>query len=310
MTDIVIPEFMDAEAVDALAADFAVLYDPALVDRPDELLAAVAEARALIVRNRTQVRGALLERAARLRAVGRLGVGLDNIDVAACQARDIAVLPATGANDISVAEYVVAGLLMLLRGAYHASADVAAGDWPRTRLIGREAAGLALGLIGFGAIARAVAKRAVALDMRVVGHDPYLDAESPVWMEHGAAPAALDRLLADCDVVSLHVPLTDATRHLIDAAAIAKMKPGAVLINAARGGVVDEPALVAALRDGHLGGAMLDVFEREPLAAGADFSDVPHLLLTPHIAGVTEQSNRRISRLIAANVRRVLEAPE
>lgn len=306
MTDIVIPEFMDEEAVASLSAEFSVLHDRTLVDRPAELEEAAAGARALIVRNRTQVRGDLLAAAVRLEAVGRLGVGLDNIDVAACQDRGIAVLPATGANDVSVAEYVIATLLMLLRGAYRASDLVRAGEWPRERLIGREASGMTLGLIGFGAIARAVARRATALEMPVIGHDPFLPDSDPAWSEFDASPRSLDALLAEADVVSLHVPLTDKTRHLIDAAALAAMKPGAVLINAARGGVVDEPALAEALRSGRLAGAALDVFEREPLPADPGFADLPNLLLTPHIAGVTEQSNRRVSALVAANVRRVL----
>ncbi len=308
MTDIVIPEFMDAEAVASLAAEFSVLHDATLVDRPPELEEAVAGARALIVRNRTQVRGDLLAAATRLEAVGRLGVGLDNIDVAACQERGIAVIPATGANDVSVAEYVVATTLMLLRGAYRSSDLVRAGEWPRERLIGREASGQTLGLIGFGGIARAVARRAAALEMVLIGHDPYLPDTDPAWSDFGVAPASLDRLLAEADVVSLHVPLTEDTRHLIDAAALAAMKPGAVLINAARGAVVDEAALAEALTGGRLAGAALDVFEREPLPAGAGFDAVPNLLLTPHIAGVTEQSNQRVSALVAANVRQVLKA--
>mgnify|MGYP000997324505 CR=1 FL=1 len=135
--DIVICEFMDQAAVDDLAQDFSVHYDKALVDRPDELARLAAGARALVVRNRTQVRGALLEAGAKLEAVGRLGVGLDNIDLAACKARGIAVLPATGANDIAVAEWAVATVMMLLRGAYHASGEVAAGAWPRTGAVPR-----------------------------------------------------------------------------------------------------------------------------------------------------------------------------
>src|SRR5918992_442875 len=141
MPDIVIPEFMDEAAIREGLADFDVLYDPGLVDRPDELAAALRQARGLIVRNRTQVRGPLLEAAPALKVIGRLGVGLDNIDVKACAARGIAVFPATGANDVSVAEYVIAAAMMLLRGAYFATADVIAGSWPRNRLMGRELSG-------------------------------------------------------------------------------------------------------------------------------------------------------------------------
>lgn len=307
MAEIVIPEFMDAAAVAGLAADFDVLHDATLVERPDELMRAVTDARALIVRNRTQVRGELLAAARRLICVGRLGVGLDNIDLAACQARGIAVYPATGANDVSVAEYVIASAMLLLRGAYGASAAVIAGDWPRNRLIGREIAGKRLGLVGLGSIARATAMRAAALDMQVAAVDPYLPADHPAW--EMAERMELAALLASCDIVSLHVPLTPQTRNMIDAAALDHMKQGAILINAARGGVVDEAALVAALKAGRLGGAVLDVFAEEPLgaAAGARFAGVPNLLLTPHIAGVTEESNARVSALTAHNVRRHLE---
>jgi len=307
MPDIVVTEFMDEAAVADLASTHDVLYDPKLVDRPDDLVRLLSEARGLIVRNRTQVRGGLLAAAPRLRAVGRLGVGLDNIDVPACEARGIAVLPATGANDDSVAEYVIAGLLMLRRGAYFATAEVASGGWPRNRLMGREALGATLGLVGFGAIARAVATRARALGMRIVGFDPFVPADGPQWAAAGATKVDLDRLIAESDVISLHVPLTAETRGLFDAARLAATRPGAILINAARGGVVDEAALAASLRSGHLGGAMLDVFEVEPLAGGGPLDGAPNLILTPHIAGVTVESNERVSAVTVANVRRVLE---
>jgi (S)-sulfolactate dehydrogenase len=144
--------------------------------------------------------------------------------------------------------------------------------------------------------------------MRVAAHDPHLPAEHAAWRELRVARAGLDEVLADSDAVSLHVPLTPETRHLIDAGALARMRPSAVLINAARGGVVDERALAAALREGRLAGAMLDVFEDEPLPADNVLEGAPNLILTPHIAGVTEESNTRVSALTATNVRRVLEA--
>jgi (S)-sulfolactate dehydrogenase len=308
MPDVIITEFMDEAAIREGLAGHDVLYDPNLVDRPDELVRLVGGARALIVRNRTQVRGALIESAGNLRAVGRLGVGLDNIDVPACEARGIKVLPATGANDVSVAEYVICTAMMLLRGAFLATPRMIAGSWPRNALIGRETAGRVMGLVGFGSIARETAKRAVALGMRVIAYDPYA-------ADNAFAPAGVERrelgpLLSEADVVSLHVPLTDATRAMIDAERIAGMRKGAVLINAARGGVVDEAAVAEALRTGHLGGAALDVFSEEPLnvAAAAVFADAPNLVLTPHIAGVTEESNTRVSWVTVENVRRVLSA--
>jgi len=217
------------------------------------------------------------------------------------------VLPATGANDIAVAEWAVATVMMLLRGAYHASGEVAAGAWPRERLMGREVFGKTLGLVGFGAIARETATRARALGMTVVAHDPFVPADDAAWQQIGVRPLALDALIAGSDAVSLHVPLTEGTRNLMDSARLSAMKPGAVLVNAARGGVIDEAALAGALKSGTLAGAALDVFETEPLKAGTALADCPSLILTPHIAGVTAESNVRVSSVTAANVRRVLK---
>ena len=308
MAEIVITEFMDEAAIHTSFAGRDVLYDPKLVDDPARLAAAVREARALVVRNRTQVRGALLASAVRLEVVGRLGVGLDNIDVRACEARGIAVYPATGANDLSVAEYVITAALMLLRRAWFATARVAAGEWPRTELMGRELAGKRLGLVGYGAIARVTGRMARDLGMSVAACDPLLPEDHPAWADALRQP--LPELLASSDAVSLHVPFTDATRNMLDSKAIAGMKPGAILVNAARGGIVDEAALCAALRSGHLGGAALDVFAREPVdaASGAQFAGLPNLILTPHIAGVTEESNVRVSAVTAEAVARHLAA--
>jgi (S)-sulfolactate dehydrogenase len=308
MPDIVITEFMDEEALTAIPARYSVRYDAALVDRPEEMLALAADAKALVVRNRTQVRGALLAAATKLQVVGRLGVGLDNIDVPACVARGIKVCPASGANDLSVAEWVIATAMVLLRGAYFATDDVASGLWPRNRLMGRELSGKVMGLVGFGAISREVATRATAMGMSVLAYDPYLADNDPAWaaaQRHGLEP-----LLREADVVSLHVPLTDDTRNMIDALRLSRMKPGAIVLNAARGGVIDEPALAEALRSKHLGGAALDVFDQEPLKAeqGRIFAGCPNLILTPHIAGVTQESNVRVSHVTVANVLSVLEA--
>jgi (S)-sulfolactate dehydrogenase len=300
---VVITEFMDETAVAGLATKHDTFYDRSLVDRPDELKARVVAADALVVRNRTQVSAALLAGAPALKVVGRLGVGLDNIDVDACRARGIEVIPATGANALAVAEYVIGAAMLLLRGAYSSSPAVASGDWPRAALSsGRELSGKTLGIVGFGGIGRRVARLGRALGMRVIGSDPQVPSSSAVWRDEGAEGRELDALLAEADVVTLHVPLVDATRHLIDAARLARMKPDAMLINTARGGVVDEAAVAAALKSGRLGGAALDVFEQEPLAAGSPLAGCPNLLLTPHIAGVTAESNTRVSTLIAERV--------
>jgi len=304
---VVITEFMDEAAVAGLAARFDVRHDARLAERRDELAAALADADALIVRNRTRVDAGLLAAAPKLRVVGRLGVGLDNIDVAACRARGIEVIPASGANALAVAEYVIGTVMLLLRGQYLSSAAVVAGEWPRSALgEGRETAGKTLGIVGFGGIGRLTARLARALGMQVIAADPLIPADSPAWRDAGVARRELDALLAEADAVSLHVPLTPETRRLIDATRIGRMKPGAVLVNTARGGIVEEAALVAALRSGRLAGAALDVFEHEPLPAGSPLAGVPNLVLTPHVAGVTRESNARVSSLVAGKVAEAL----
>ena len=307
MKKIVITEFMDQSAADSLKEGFNVVFDPTLVDRPDDLSNEIRDADAVIVRNRTQIRGKLLDAAQELKAVGRLGVGLDNIDLEACEAKGIQVFPATGANDAAVAEYVITSLFMLFRRAYQSFEDMANGDWPRTQLMGNETGGKTLGLVGFGAIARETACRAIALGMKVIAYDPFLKAENPAWK--GIKKVELEELLQTADAVSLHVPLTDKTKHLVGEQALEMMKDDALLINAARGGVVDDNALVKALKEGRLGGAALDVHEIEPMTdeSGQDMKKLKNLILTPHIAGVTIESNIRVSALTAKNIRQALE---
>jgi len=307
MADILVTEFMDPRAVDSLRTEFDVHYDPDLHQDAAGIASRLASARALIVRNRTRVDRDLLTAGPRLVAVGRLGVGLDNIDLDACAERGVSVHPATGANVVAVAEYVIAAMLMMLRGAYRATDRVLAGEWPRTALIGREASGKTLGIVGFGAIGRAVARRATALGVGVAAYDPALAPGDPAWNAPGVRRFGdLAAMLAACDVVTLHVPLTGATRHLIGAAEIAVMKPGACIVNTARGGVLDEAALALALSSGRLGAAALDVFEDEPLPAHSRLAGTPNLYLTPHVAGLTEEANARTGELVAGLVRSAL----
>jgi (S)-sulfolactate dehydrogenase len=307
VADVVISEFMDEEAIRSLSTDFDVIYDPGLVDRRAELLATLPGVQALIVRNRTTVDAELLDANPGLRVVGRLGVGLDNIDLEACQERSVLVRPAIGANADAVAEYVIGAVLTLIRGTFLSTDRVLRGEWPRTEMVGLEVATRTLGLVGLGDIARRVAQRAAALGMRVRAYDPYLPADDSAW--ESIENVDLDTLIAHSDAISIHVPLTDATAGLFNKAVIESMKRTAVLVNTARGGIVDEGALVAALRDGRLRGAAIDVYEHEPVdvTTGERFKDVPNLILTPHIAGVTEESNVRVSSLIADLVRDALQ---
>jgi (S)-sulfolactate dehydrogenase len=308
---VLIAEFMDDAAVASLKRRFDTSYDAGLAERREALLVAVADADAVIVRNKTRVDAEVIASARKLRVVGRLGVGLDNIDLAVCQARGIEVIPATGANALAVAEYVIATALVLVRGAYFSTTAVGAGQWPRGRLAqGRELHGKTLGVVGFGSVGRATARLARALGMTAIGFDAHVPAASAVWAEEQTTPRRFDDLLRDADVVSLHVPLTPATRGLMDAEGLSLLKRDAILINTARGGVVNETALAAALRAERLGGAALDVFETEPLPAGSPLADCPNLILTPHIAGVTLESNARVSMLIADKVGAALDAAQ
>ncbi len=298
MARIVITEFMDQQAVDRLSSSHDVLYDPELADDPDRLLELVADADALIVRNRTRVTKALVDAGTRLSVVGRLGVGLDNIHLDACAERGIPVRPATGANSTAVAEYVLAAMLLLTRRAFDATDRLIAGEWPRVELRGGELQGRTLGLIGFGGIARKVADRALAFDLTVVASDPFLP-EDFDWGD--VQPLPLDELASTADIVSVHVPLLPDTHHLINEEFLDRLPDRAIIINTARGEIVDHGALVSALQTGKLSGAALDVFESEPLSK-ADrtlLADCPNLLLTPHIAGVTHESTELVSKVVA-----------
>ncbi|MEZ5666651.1 MAG: hydroxyacid dehydrogenase [Alphaproteobacteria bacterium] len=299
MPDIVISEFMEPAAIDRLRDGFTVHYDPQLFADPARLNAAVGGCRALIVRNATQVRAPLLAAARNLGIIGRLGVGLDNIDTELCAAGGIKVVPATGANAISVAELAIGAMLVLMRGTYHVSDRLRAGEWPRLELMGREIFGKTLGLVGFGHVAMALAERARGMGLAVIAHDPAFADDDPVWRARGAEPASLARILAEADILSVHVPLTDATRNLIGAAELALMKPRAIVINTARGGIVDERALAAALKAGRIAGAALDVFETEPFDRASPLADAPNALLMPHVGAMTEESNQRVCSMIA-----------
>jgi (S)-sulfolactate dehydrogenase len=309
MTDIVITEFLEPQAVERLASRYKVHWDRELWNKRAELEKLVRDLPALIVRNRTRVDKALLDLAPKLKVVGRLGVGLDNIDVAACAARGIEVCSARGANATSVAEYAIAMAMVLLRRrAYLDTHRLVAGEWPREELgRGVELAGKRLGIVGLGSVGGTTARKARALEMRVVASDPYLPEGHENW--NLAEKVSLDDLLAGSDVVTLHCPLNEETRGLIGTREMARMRRGAVLINSARGGIVDEEACAASLRSGHLGGAALDVFDDEPIRteAGKRFAGIPNVILTPHISGVTAEANHRVSFMTVESVTRVLD---
>ena len=287
------------------ASGHTVMLDPTLWNNPARLHALLVEAEALIVRNQTRVTAQLLDAAPRLRVVGRLGVGLDNIDLAAARKRNITVTAARNANAIAVAEYVMAAMLHTARNLSAANASVRSGTWDRT-LGGTELWGRTVGLIGVGEIGRRVAKRAQAFGMRVIGYDPLVGPYDFAPAEQDITLLPLDEVLANADVISLHVPLIPATHHLINEERLAQMRPGAVLINTARGGIVDELALLDALNAGQLQHAFLDVREIEPSPPDDPLRSCASTVLTPHIAGLTAEAQERTSRLVINDVLQVL----
>ena len=309
MSAILISEFITSQALETLRSKHQVVYEPDLYkDRP-ALIAALQNIEALIVRNLTQVNEEVLMGASKLKVVGRLGVGLENIELPACAKRNIKVIPATGANAESVAEYVVGAAVALTRGFIPATAATLKGEWPRPRFSGyHEFLGKTIGIVGFGSIGRVVAKKAHAFGLHCLAFDPMLSG-SPVELDGFSVPLlSLGDLLAKSDVVTLHLPFLPETKNLFNAATLGQMKNGACLINTARGGIVDERALVEHLRSGHLGGAAIDVFESEPAKDLSHFVGIENLILTPHIAGVTHESNERVSQMIADEVNRFFGA--
>lgn len=302
MHDIVITEDVWADELAERFRDRSVLRQPDAWSDRQQLRALAAGARALVVRNRTLVDRELLVAAPRLEVIGRFGAGLDNIDMPAADAGGVVIVAAAGANAVSVAEHTAALALALSRQLTEHDAAVRSGRWQRTP--GRELAGRTWGLLGAGATGRAVARIAGALRMPVRGYDPYADPAAV--RAAGIELVGLDDLLATADVLSVHLPLTPCTRNLIGSEALARLRPGSLLINVGRGEVVDEAALASALRSGQVGGAGLDVRTAEPPSPGP-LDDAPNVIFTPHVAGVTRESQRRIASIIAEDVIAVLD---
>ena len=270
-----------------------------------ELAPLLRDVDALIVRSETRVTASLLSAAPRLVVVGRAGVGVDNIDVPAATERGVYVVNAPLGNIVAAAEHTIALALALLRKIPEADRAIRAGEWTRSKLIGRELRGKTLGLVGIGRVGSEVARRAAGFEMKVIAHDPFATEASA--RAAGATLVELDELFARADVISLHTPLTDKTRGLINAASLAKMKPTAVLINASRGEVVDAQALADALAAGTIAGAALDVFAPEPLAADSPLRSAPRTVLTPHIAGSTSEAQVNVAVDVVRQVLDILE---
>ncbi|MER3414860.1 MAG: phosphoglycerate dehydrogenase [Gemmataceae bacterium] len=274
-------------------AGLEVQYAPGL--KGAALREALRSADGLIVRSGTRITAEHLEEPGRLRAIVRAGVGVDNIDVAAATRKGIVVMNTPGGNTLSTAEHTWALLLALVRHVPRAHASLCQGRWERAQFVGTQLAGKTLGIVGLGRVGREVARRALAFDMKVLAYDPFLSAERAAQL--GVTPIGqLDELLAQCHILTLHVPLTEETRGFIGARELARLPKGAWLINCARGGLVDEQALVQALRSGHLAGAALDVFAQEPPAADHPLFSLPNVVCTPHLGASTREAQSTVAR--------------
>jgi D-3-phosphoglycerate dehydrogenase len=265
----------------------------------DELQDIIDQYDAMIVRGRTKVTAAVLASASRLKVVGRAGVGVDNIDLAAAQAQGVMVVNSPMATTIAVAEHTLALMLSLVRDVPRADAAMKSGLWIKKQLSGTEINGKILGIIGLGRIGAAVAERARGFGMRILGYDPFLPANE--IQRRGAEPVSIAEIFRLADFISLHLPLSPDTRNLIDGQAIAQMKPGVRILCAARGGIIDETALLAGLESGQVAGAALDVFAEEPPGLSALVAH-PRVVATPHIGAETKEAQIRAAQDIASEV--------
>jgi len=300
----VIADPLRPEGLDVLGEASGLIVEDHTEDEREVLASALAGASGLIVRSRTKVDAALIEASDVLEVIGRAGVGVDNIDIEAATRRGIAVLNSPAANTCSTAELAFGLLLAAARNIGEADASVRAGEWKRKAMRGTQLKGKTIGVVGAGRIGTEIVRRARAFGMEVLAYDPYLGADRA--NELGLRLVEFDTLLENSDAVTLHVPLTDENRGLIGAEEIARMRDGAILVNAARGGLVDEAALAEALVAGKLGGAGLDVYEREPLPAESPLREAPNLVFTPHLGASTAEAQAEVSRQIAVAMRDAL----
>lgn len=270
---------------------------------PEELRAIIGKYDALVVRSETKVTAEIIAAGSRLQVIGRAGVGVDNIDIPAATERGVVVVNAPTGNTISAAEHTIGLMLALARHIPRADASLRAGEWKRSQFIGVEVRGKTLGVIGLGQIGSEVARRARGLEMRVIGHDPFLPEERARTL--GVELVDLPKLLTDSDFITLHTTLTPGTRNLIGANEIAMMKPSVRLLNVARGGIIDEEALAAAAASGRIAGAAVDVFSKEP-AQGNVLTTQERIIVTPHLGASTAEAQERVAVDVAAQILAVL----
>jgi len=298
---VLVSDKLDPQGLEILeqAPGLTVVYEPGL--KGDELLAAVADAEGLVIRSGTQVTAEVIAAAKKLRAIGRAGIGVDNVDLPAATARGIAVMNTPSGNNITTAEHAIALLVSLARHIPQATASMKSGKWEKSRFTGMELYNRTLGIIGLGNIGRIVAARAKGLGMKVIAHDPFLS--GPAKARAQVELVSFDEMLARSDAISVHVPRTAETTGLLDDAAFEKMRPGVLIINAARGGIVDEAALLRALNSGRVGGAAMDVFGKEPPSPDDPLVQHDHVICTPHLGASTEQAQVNVAIAVAEQVR-------
>ncbi|HYU15968.1 MAG TPA: phosphoglycerate dehydrogenase [Candidatus Acidoferrum sp.] len=305
---VLITDEMSPRAAELLSASTAIEVDVRFGLTAGDLKSVIADYDGLLVRSRSKATAEVIEAGKRLKIIGRAGIGVDNIDVAAASRRGIIVENAPSGNAVTTAEHALCLLLSLARHIPQATATMKAGKWEKNKFSGTEIMGKTLGVIGLGNIGRIAADRARGLKMKVLGYDPFIGREAAA--RFGVELVDLDELLARADFITIHTPLTNDTRGMIGAAALAKMKRGALLVNAARGGVVDEDALLAALESGQIGGAALDVFVEEPPRAGSALVAHPRLICTPHLGASTDEAQEKVAIEVAEQIAAFAERGE
>ena len=300
---ILITEFMEEKSLEMLERNFDITINKNLSVNHNELKKIISNFDILIVRNKTQVNKEILENASSLKFIGRLGVGLDNIDTEYCKNNNIHVQSATGMNADSVAEYVINTALSLLKNIPLMHQETFIGNWPRTSISSRELKGKIFGLIGFGLIAKKVSALAKIFNAQIIAYDPFID-PSTVG-EFSIKLVEISEIFEHADVISIHLPLTSTTKNLLNYAAFKKMRKQPIIINSSRGSIIDEKDLLKAYDEKLISGFALDVYETEPVQEKFlnSIKNNTNCILTPHIAGVTEESNIRVSDFIANSVK-------
>ena len=298
MINILITEFIDTEALKILSKDFNVIYKKDIWENSDYLKKEINKFEGIIVRNKTNLNQSILEKAENLKYIGRLGVGLDNIDTEYCKKNNIFVQPATGMNADSVAEYVISSSLSLLKKTKLINEKTQSGQWPRTSITTNELKGKILGLIGFGDIAKKVLKLINAFEVTTIAFDPFITSQE--MEEHNVKKVTFENILSLADIISIHVPLNNETKYLFDKKIFQKMNNKPIIINSSRGGIINEIDLLEAYKNNYISGFALDVYEHEPVSKIflKNITNDMNCILSPHIAGVTEEANTRVSEFI------------